>query len=251
VADTLYKQITVLPNPTLNISVSPLTQTVCPGQSTTLTASGASGYTWAPGNLTGSQVAVLPQSSTTYTVKGEDNIGCANSNTVSVTVYPVAAVTVVAEPEVVCQGQPVTLTASGALSYTWSTGAQSQSVTVTQASPAIYTITSIGAYSCSTVSNYTLNVIDCTGLEDWRENKNLFDVYPNPATEFLNVVWMSEGMVRIEIYNTLGQIVYSKQNISSQTGAVDVRYWPRGIYFIKIETDGRYAVRKVLLEQKN
>ena len=250
VADTLYKQITVLPNTTLNIIVNPLSQTVCPGQSTILTASGAVGYTWMPGALSGSQVAVSTQSNAIYTVKGEDNNGCGNSSSVSVSVYPVSSLTVNSNPNKVCAGQAVKLTASGALSYTWNTGAISPSISINATSTTIYTITAIGAYSCTTVKNYTLNVFNCTGLENLRENKNLFSVFPNPATEILNVELkvFNAGTARIEIFNSQGQVIFSKPNLSLPREEIDVRSWPHGIYFIKINTGNLYNVKKLLLE---
>jgi len=250
VADTLYKQITVLPNSTLNINVTPLSQTVCPGQSTTITASGASGYTWMPGNLSGSLIAVSPQSNTSYTVKGEDNIGCGNSSMALVYVYPVTNLTVNTNPKTICAGQAVTLTASGALSYTWNTGAISHSLSVTPSTTIVYTITAISSQSCYTVFSYTLKVINCNGLPGLQENKSLFTIYPNPATQILNVDLgiLQRGIAAIKIFNSLGQIIYSKQNLVSTIEGIDVHSWPKGIYFVEITTSEHYAVRKLLLE---
>jgi hypothetical protein len=250
VADTLYKQITVLPNSTLNINVTPLSQTVCPGQSTTITASGASGYTWMPGNLSGSLIAVSPQSNTSYTVKGEDNIGCGNSSMALVYVYPVTNLTVNTNPKTICAGQAVTLTASGALSYTWNTGAISHSLSVTPSTTIVYTITAISSQSCYTVFSYTLKVINCNGLAGLQENKSLFTIYPNPATQILNVDIgiLQRGIAAIKIFNSLGQIIYSKQNLVSTIEGIDLHSWPKGIYFIEITTSEHYAVRKLLLE---
>ncbi len=250
VADTLYKQITVLPNSTLNINVTPLSQTVCPGQSTTITASGASGYTWMPGNLSGSLIAVSPQSNTSYTVKGEDNIGCGNSSMALVYVYPVTNLTVNTKPKTICAGQAVTLTASGALSYTWNTGAISHSLSVTPSTTIVYTITAISSQSCYTVFSYTLKVINCNGLPGLQENKSLFTIYPNPATQILNVDLgiLQRGIAAIKIFNSLGQIIYSKQNLVSTIEGIDLHSWPKGIYFVEITTSEHYAVRKLLLE---
>lgn len=245
VADTLYKTITIA-NPTLNITISPLSQTVCQGQSTTLTASGASGYTWMPGALNGSQVAVSPQINTTYTVRGEDNAGCANKNLATVSVYPVSNLTVNTNPKMVCAGQSVTLTASGASSYTWNTGAQSQSLSVTPGNTIVYTLTSVDSYSCSKASSYTLNVINCTGISGLNENENLFAIYPNPAKEILIVEALSKPVL-IELVNSLGQIIYSTKE-TSDTCEINLQGVSRGIYFIKIATEENYTIKKLVLE---
>ena len=59
--------------------------TICTGQSSVLTASGAINYSWEPGTLSGSNVTVTPATTTTYTLTGEAN-GCEGTTTVTVTV---------------------------------------------------------------------------------------------------------------------------------------------------------------------
>ncbi len=69
---------------------------ICNGDATTLTVtSGNAGYTyqWVPGSLSGSAVTVSPSVTTTYYVTATDNTGgvfsgCANSDSVTVTVNP-------------------------------------------------------------------------------------------------------------------------------------------------------------------
>jgi len=60
--------ITVTPNPTL--SVVSTDSLLCIGYSATLTAGGASSYTWLPSNATGSFIVVSPSVNTTYTLIG-------------------------------------------------------------------------------------------------------------------------------------------------------------------------------------
>lgn len=95
---------------------------VCPGQSATLTASGATTYTWAPaGSLntgTGATVIASPSTSTNYSITG--GIGsCTASATHSITFAQFPVVSVVASQNSVCAGFSSTLVAFGASSYTW------------------------------------------------------------------------------------------------------------------------------------
>ena len=104
---------------TPNVSVSPSTE-ICPGNSTTLTASGATDYTWSPATglsgTTGASVTASPSSTTTYTVTGTDP-GCPFSGTATttVTITPGGPTGVIASSTetVVCAGNPTTLSASG------------------------------------------------------------------------------------------------------------------------------------------
>ncbi|MFN5635188.1 MAG: CUB domain-containing protein, partial [Flavobacteriia bacterium] len=104
--------ITVNPNPTVNAGTD---QTVCAGTPITLTGTGALTYSWSPTITNG--VAFTPAATTTYTLTGTTN-GCIGSDQVLVTVNPVP--TVSAGPDqTLCQGPNVTLTATGASTYTW------------------------------------------------------------------------------------------------------------------------------------
>src|SRR5258706_5695212 len=108
---TAQVTVTIASQPVINVSPA----TVCVGQSTTLTASGANTYTWSPSatlsSSTGSSVAASPSSTTTYTVVGDLN-GCTGSTQVTVTVNPLPVVTVTTAAAL-CAGQSVTLTAGG------------------------------------------------------------------------------------------------------------------------------------------
>jgi Zn-dependent metalloprotease len=73
--------VTVNPNPTVSVNSA----TICTGQSATLTANGASSYTFNPGNITGSAIVISPTVSTTYTVTG-DNGNCSGNAISSVVV---------------------------------------------------------------------------------------------------------------------------------------------------------------------
>jgi hypothetical protein len=103
------------PNPTINIS--PSSTTICSGQTATLTAAGAINYTWNPGILTGTTIAVSPLTSQTYSLIGTDGNGCSDFSTVSVSVTTTPTISV--NSVSLCTGATATLTAIGAANYTW------------------------------------------------------------------------------------------------------------------------------------
>ncbi len=145
--------ISTIPSPTVTVTGG---TTVCAGDSATISASGASTYTWQPGSMTGSSVVVTPGSSTTYTVTATATNGCTATGTVTVNTTPKPIVNVVGL-QVICQGKSSTLTASGAQSYSWSTGATTQSIIVTPTVTTSYTVTgSVG--SCKNTNTVTVTV---------------------------------------------------------------------------------------------
>ena len=141
------------------------TNTLCSGQSTTLTASGGGNYLWSTGATTAA-ITVSPTATTTYTVTVSQG-SCVNivSRTVTVTTTPVPNPTAV--PAGICAGQSTTITASGGGTYSWSNGATTSSITVSPASTRTYSVTvnnsgCIGTGSITvTVSASGLPVINC------------------------------------------------------------------------------------------
>lgn len=70
--------VTVNPLPTISANTS--NTLLCVGQNATLTASGASSYTWNPGGP-GTNITVSPTVTANYTITGTDANGCVNSST--------------------------------------------------------------------------------------------------------------------------------------------------------------------------
>ena len=75
----------------MHVATPPVVQagaddTLCSGQSVTLTGSGADTYTWDHSVLNG--VAFAPTVSTTYTVIGTTTEGCSDTDQVTLTIYP-------------------------------------------------------------------------------------------------------------------------------------------------------------------
>jgi gliding motility-associated-like protein len=141
--------ITVNPLPTPNPSASPTV--ICVGQSSVLSASGAATYTWSSGSSIATET-VSPIVNTIYTVSATSNMGCVGSGTVQVDVNPLPVITATATP-MICATQSATIGANGATSYTWSTGALTQTTTVSPSSNTTYTVTgdNLGCTSTQTV----------------------------------------------------------------------------------------------------
>jgi hypothetical protein len=112
--------VTVNVIPPFSINVTASGSQICPGQTVSATASGANSYVWMPGNLNGSAQALTPTSNTTYTITGSN--GSCNSNaTIAVNVSQIN-LNVNVSNAALCAGQSVTLSASGAASYTVNPG---------------------------------------------------------------------------------------------------------------------------------
>lgn len=116
-----------------------ISNSICSGQNTTLTASGASTYTWAPGNQITATVNVSPNTSTTYTVTGT-NGGCTSTKTITISVNATPTVIAISNPLLLCGNTNATLTATGATTYTWMPGNIINN-SITTSSLTTYTVT--------------------------------------------------------------------------------------------------------------
>ena len=163
---------------TVTVSVNPLptisggsNTAICAGSSTSLSATGGSTYTWAPGTslsaTTGTTVTASPASTVIYTVTGTNSAGCRNIASVIVTVNALPVVSA-GSGTAICSGSSATLTASGAATYTWSPGGSLSAttgagVTASPASTITYTVTGTTG-SCSAFASVTVTVNTTTAV---------------------------------------------------------------------------------------
>jgi gliding motility-associated-like protein len=130
--NTAIADVSVTPLPTVVVNSS----TICSGQTATITASGATSYSWNTGSLL-STLTDAPTTNTTYTVTGAA-LGCTSTTIANVSVTPLPTVTVTSST--ICIGQTATITASGASTYVWNTGSLSNTITDAPSANTSYTV---------------------------------------------------------------------------------------------------------------
>ena len=132
---------------------------ICLGQSTTLTASGSpTTYVWNDGS-TNTSNNVSPTITTNYTVSSIA-ASCSNTAVYTVSVTPPPTLTVSGTPY--CSGQTTTVTATGANSYTWSTGSTTNSIVVSPIGNTTYTVVGSSIPSCTSSIVFTPSLITTT-----------------------------------------------------------------------------------------
>jgi gliding motility-associated-like protein len=138
-------------NMTVNINPLPIVdaganQTICEGETVTLNATGATSYTWTP-SATNGVVFTPAVGTTTYTVTGTDNNGCLNTDQVVIVVNPLPNV-FAGNDVVVCDGETVTLTGSGAATYTWDNNINNGAAFNPSLGTTTYTVTGTSSAGC-------------------------------------------------------------------------------------------------------
>lgn len=147
--------ISIAVNNLPNVTASSTPTAVCAGNNVTLNGGGAVTYTWSSGVNDG--VAFTPTITADYTVTGTDANSCVNTATINVIVFQAPSLTLSATSTLVCTGQPVTLTASGANTYTWTNGV----INGTPFNPTsnnTYTVTATDLNNCTNTATIDVNV---------------------------------------------------------------------------------------------
>ncbi len=150
---TVTIQVVSAPNATITGN-----NAICPGEYTTLTASGGTSYVWSTGNQT-SSISVSPATTTTYTVSVYAGT-CYSTASIEIIVHIPPTISVTAQ-SVNCFGgndgsASVTVTSGNPpYTYTWSNG-QSDSQ-ITNITAGNYSVTVTDGNGCSVTSQTTVN----------------------------------------------------------------------------------------------
>ncbi|MBR1775250.1 MAG: T9SS type A sorting domain-containing protein [Bacteroidales bacterium] len=80
------------------------------------------------------------------------------------------------------------------------------------------------------------------------DERNIIRIAPNPAREEVNIS-SDEMITKIELINSLGNIVYSK-NLSNNYVRIDLSCFSKGNYLVKIALNNRVEIRKLGLMVK-
>ncbi|MBI3517736.1 MAG: T9SS type A sorting domain-containing protein [Bacteroidetes bacterium] len=213
-----------------NVTATPSSTVVCAGTNITLTAGGAATtYTWSNGVIDG---AAFVPTSNDYTVTGTDANGCVNTAVASVTVNSNPTVLANASASVICTGENVTLTGSGATSYTWSAGVV-DGVAFAPTSTDTYTVTG-DANGCTGTATVEVTVSLCTGISSVSASNSAILIYPNPNNgDFTIKAHKAETIV---IVNELGQFIQTVELTQSNDFSFKVFNLQAGIYFLNGQT---------------
>jgi hypothetical protein len=148
---TASQTVTVQTSPTATISGA---DSICIGNSVTLTANGGNTYSWNAGLGSNAAITVSPTTTTTYTVTVSIGANCSatTSKTIKVNQNPTAGVTPASAT--ICSGQSQTFTASGSGAYTWSnSGGSLAAATFSPNITTTYTVTVTNAASCTATAS--------------------------------------------------------------------------------------------------
>ncbi len=137
----------------------------------------------------------------------------------------------VTEPTSGSNNGAVTLIVSGDSPYTylWSNGDTTQ--TITGLTDSTYTVTITGGNGCQIISSELL--YNVTGINSIH-GINGVKIYPNPATDMLNLVWSQKSNADVAIIDLNGQVIGTFESVGEIKSVYDVHDLAAGTYVLRI-----------------
>jgi len=231
----VYETNVVLYDMDLNIGDD---QIICEGNPIQLDASaghpGAT-YAWSTG---ASSPSISVNSTGVYTVTVTHSCGTL-TDAISLDVVPSPSVSF-DNDSIITSASDALLTPaiSGATAYQWSNGATTSSLLVTQSGT--YTITVMDGNNCSETA--TIYVELNVGIPDI-SLESAITIYPNPASDVVNIRVESIQVKEIAIYSSIGELIKRFDQIE-ETQQFDTYSLSKGIYFVKVESrNGDFVIK--------
>ncbi|MBK5286137.1 MAG: T9SS type A sorting domain-containing protein, partial [Bacteroidia bacterium] len=263
-----YTKQNVTPAPTylLNSAYQPATvfagtdTAFCAGSPVQIGSTAVSGYPpftylWTPStDLSYDTIPspfASPLSTTTYVEIATDSFGCAVSDSVTITIFPLPVASLAISPDTFClNDSPFTLTGGLPSGGTYSGPGVSAGMFDPNAAGvgthAIdYSFTDSSGCSNNSVDSVVVDI--CTSVESVNA-ENYFSVYPNPANGFLQIYFKNENALKqISLFNSFGALVFQKEsNLSEEK--INLKNCSSGIYLLQIQSNGKTLREKIIKE---
>lgn len=80
-------------------------------------------------------------------------------------------------------------------------------------------------------------------------DENQVKIYPNPSNGIFNISLGTISAEKIEVYDINGRLIFNTSNVESNIETkIDLTNASTGIYFVKIEADGKNIVKRIVKE---
>jgi hypothetical protein len=235
--------VTVYQTPTVVVNSG----TICIGETFTINATGANIYTYCGPFNTVKPVTV---GTTTCMVIGQAANNCTASAVTTVEAKPLPTLTLTASRTSLCPKETITLSVTGANSYTWTnnlSSATSSAITMTVSPLANtnYSVTGTDQFSCSSTSTVGITLKVCTGLDESLSGVP-YTVYPNPSAGVFNVSFVSYAPgAKLDVLDGQGRRIATAEPVDGKA-VIDLGAHAAGIYFLQLR--GTPGVQKIVKE---
>ncbi len=230
--------LTVNATSTLNVPSG----SVCAGQVFTIMPQSTTSFTYYFSSITNTLVAYT---NTMVQVTAIAAGYCSVTATCNIQVLPKPNLTINASQGFVCSGSSVTLSATGASSYTWSLGGTVSTCTIAPLANTIYTVSGANQSGCMNQATYTQFAYLCNGVSENAGDR--FSIYPNPARTKINIVTSgNDTEIKYQLVDAIGRVL--KEGKFSATIEIDIENFAAGVYLLSVVKDREKSVMRLVKE---
>ncbi len=86
------------------------------------------------------------------------------------------------------------------------------------------------------------------GIKDVTVLEKQVNIYPNPATDIVNISFGNVKIEELSIYNILGKVMYVSTEQKGNQLKVDTGNYPAGLYYVSVKTDHGMMVKKLVIQ---
>jgi hypothetical protein len=168
-----------------------------------------------------------------------------------VTISELNPVVAISGPITICQKETATLIASGANTYSWNTGAGSNSIIVMPQFQFTYNVVGTTTNNCAASKTFTVNVNLCTNLNEI-DLKNNFQIFPNPSSDILQIRFetgnssLNQNLI-LKIVDVFGRELENQKIQQNETLQLSTIQYSEGIYFISFYNQTKLIETKKLI----
>jgi len=204
-------------------------------------------YLWQNGS---GDDSLLVRFSGNYILEITDSFGCVNVDSVKVTVNDNPVITLGNDTTICNTDQLVLDPGSGFSSYDWSTGANSQTITVSD--KGTYSVTVTDGFGCEGDATISVDTTDCTGsIRDL--GFEAFKHYPSPVKSILNLEMtaLEGGELQCTVIDLSGRVAF-KEDLQLHAGAnmrsLDLSALPSGMYVLQLQNMRSTSSLRIMIE---
>jgi gliding motility-associated-like protein len=239
-----------------DFGVSPLDTTICKGDRYEIKAKGGVKWAWS-GNQSKTTLScencatpvALPLNNGTYQVIISDKYNCADTFVSHVTLLPLPIIVASPHDTLVNFGTPVTLKATGGVSYNWSpintmSNPNSPAPVVTPTQPTTYIVVGRGANGCASTDTARVNL----DMRDKLYVPTAFSPNRDGSNDYFKVVNLTfQKVIEFRVFDRWGRQIFdgvgAGKAITGWDGMIDDKEAPLGVYnyIIRIAYPDGYA----------
>ncbi len=247
---TVSQTIDVLVKPTPELTVS-LDTSLCFGDSTTLTVSGADAYSWSNGLGNEDTQIVSPGQSTVFQVEGTTD-GCSSLEEIEVSVFelPIVSLEEFSAPTICLEQGKVMVPLGHPVGGEYSgNGVDGTMFDPALADTGIHLVQYVYTddEGCTNSAEVMIEVVECLGIQEG--DKTIFKIYPNPASNYVRIEKSNNTQVSdLVITDAQGKLVLQSK-IEELPMTLDVSAWAKGTYYFQFHSNGKAPLlQKIIID---